>query len=158
MKNTIMLSVLVSVLVIASLAMVSANGNPGSIWTTRNDCGNSTQDANQYAIGEKVFINGAGFDIENYDWAITGNPGGSSGDPGIVVATGNKAVNSTGAFCFEAYTVQSDDWGEYKVDFGKKGDNYRVDVRLPQVPEFGTTVGILTAFAAVGTFFLVRRK
>jgi hypothetical protein len=31
-------------------------------------------------------------------------------------------------------------------------------VNVPLVPEFGTVVGILTAFGAVGVFFIVRRK
>ncbi len=62
-----------------------------------------------------------------YEWAITGNPGGSSADPGIVVASGTYTVGSSGAFCFDAYTVKDDDGGEYTVDFGKKNDNYRVE-------------------------------
>ena len=160
-----MLSVLVSLLVIASIGLVIApapapacNENKGSIWTTNNDCGNETQDENQYAIGGKVFINGKNFECLNYNWSITGQPGGASEDPGIIVASGNKTVNPDGSFCFEAYTVQADDGGVYSVDFGNKNDNYRVNENLPVVPEFGTTVGILTALSAVGMFFLVRRK
>ena len=157
-----MLLMLVSVLVVASIAAVSAkpecNGNPGAIWTIRNDCGTEEQDANQYAIGEKVYINGKDFCEGSQNWTITGQPGGASEDPGIVVASGSQAVNSSGEFCFEAYTVQSDDGGAYSVDFDGKNDNYRVDLDLPVIPEFGFYVGALTLLSAVGAFFLVRRK
>lgn len=162
MKNKIMLSMLVAVLVIGSIAAVSAthpielvkenNGNSGSIWTTTNLCGTEQQDVNKYNIGETVYINGAGFDAGDYEWTITGQPGQASCDPKIVVASDAQTVDSSGAFCFAAYTVQSDDCGEYSVDFGKKNDNYNV------IPEFGTMVGVLTALSAVGVFFLVRRK
>jgi hypothetical protein len=145
------------VLVTGFASACSDCGNRGAIWTTVGDCGNSSQDVNHYAIGEDVYINGAGFCHQTYNWAITGNPGGSSGDPGAVVANGSLHVDSSGKFCFKAYTVQTDDWGEYKADFGNKGDNYRVD-ETPVVPEFGTIIGILTALSALGLFFVVRRK
>ena len=157
-----MLTMLVSVLVIASIVAVSAdqpielvkesNGNPGSIWTTTNLCGTEQQNVNKYNIGETVYINGAGFDEGSYDWAITGQAGQASCDPKVVVASDSQTVDSSGAFCIEAYTVQSDDCGVYTVDFGKKNDNYHV------IPEFGTMVGILTALGAVGVFFFVRKK
>lgn len=138
--------------------MVSA-GNPGAIWTTKGDCGNVSQDVNHYAIGETIYINGAGFDAGDYDWVINGNPGRASCDSDAVVASGNYAVDSSGAFCFEAYTVLNDDCGEYKVAFGeKKGDNYRIDLDAPIVPEFGFYIGALTLLSAVGVFFLVRRN
>lgn len=98
----------------------------GAIWTTRNDCGNQTQDANQYRIGDHVFLNGDGFAIDLYPWDITGKPGGASGDPNIVVANGTKSVNASSNFCFDAYTVEADDWGEYGANFGGKKDNYHV--------------------------------
>lgn len=157
MKNTIMLAMLVSVLVIASITMVSATS--GSIWTTRNDCGDTTQDANQYARGEKLYINAANLEPDtNYSYNITGKPGGASCDPDAVVESGFYVTNSSGAICFEAYTIALDDCGEYSVEYDGKKDNYRVDERLPVVPEFTTMVGILTALGAVGTFFIVRRK
>ena len=157
MKNTIMLSMLVSVLVIASITAVSADA--GAIWTTKNDCGDSTQDANQYARGEKLYINAANLEPNTvYDFAITGKPGGASCDSGAIVASGTQSTDSSGAICFEAYTIALDDCGEYGVDYDGKKDNYRVDENLPVVPEFGTTVGILTALGAIGTFFIVRRK
>ncbi len=141
---------------------IGGNSSSGSIWTTNGDCGDETQDENQYAIGGTIFVNGAGFDAGDYDWEIKGLGGsensGASCDPDAVVALGSHTVDSTGNFCFNAYTVANDDWGEYKVDFSNKHDNYRVNLGLPVIPEFGTTVGILTALSAVGVFFLVRRQ
>ncbi|HEY9704986.1 MAG TPA: hypothetical protein V6C58_21285, partial [Allocoleopsis sp.] len=105
---------------------VIAGANSGAIWTTNNDCGSATQDANHYAIGAHLYINGNGFNEGTYDWEVYGNPGGSSADPNIVVASGTVNVDSTGSFCFYAYTVQPDDDGEYKFNVGGKNDNYRV--------------------------------
>jgi len=152
MKNKIMFTMLAAILVIASMAMVSAT----AIWTTTSDC-NSPQDENQYLPGQDVYIHGLGFDSNTlYSWDITGKPGGASCDPGIVVANGSQSTNSLGGVCFKAYTI-TDDCGEYSVKFDKKNDNYRVQF-VDAVPEFSTYVGILTALGAVGTFFMVRRK
>ncbi len=98
-----------------------------AIWTTRNDCGNQTQNVNQYNIGESVYINGDGFTTGSYNWSIKGLPGNASCDPNIVVASGNKTVNATGAFCFNAYLIPNGDCGEYQVKFSNKGDNYRIN-------------------------------
>ncbi len=106
---------------------------PGAIWTTNGDCGDIDQDINHFARGEHVYINGAGFEPGVYNWDIIGGPGGSSGDPGIQVASGTHNVGQDGTFCLEAYRVALDDWGEYNVDFGDKNDNYRVDPNLPIV-------------------------
>lgn len=163
------------------------NGNSGSIWTTKNDCGTVQQDVNQYAIGEKVYINGNKFDAGDYEWEIKGLGGSensqASCDPDKEVASGNYAVNESGGFCFEAYTIANDDCGEYKVGFngnnndendystlneededkdGKndnngKSDNYHVDSLTAVVPEFGAVVGVLTILSALGIFFFVRR-
>jgi uncharacterized repeat protein (TIGR01451 family) len=106
----------------------------GAIWTTLDSCGTEEQDTNHYSSGDHIFINGSGFTPgASYDWSITGNPGGSSGDPGIAVASGSVTpdANGDGSFCFNAYTVLSDDWGEYSVKVGAKGDNYRVQGSSP---------------------------
>ena len=63
--------------------------NPGAIWTTRNGCGTEQQDVNLYETGETVYINGSGFIPGTYPWSIKGQPGGASGDPNTVVASGN---------------------------------------------------------------------
>lgn len=110
-----------------STAKITVTG-PGSIWTTNGDCGDITQDANHYNVGEHVFINGKDFTPNtSYAWDITGKPGGASNDPGIQVAGGNYTTDGTGAFCFDAYTVLWDDGGEYGVSFADKSDNYQVD-------------------------------
>ncbi len=119
----------------------NGGGNNGSIWTTEGDCGSDTQDQNHFNIGDVIFINGSGFDIEAYNWEIDGQPGHGSLDPGITVASGSVTPGSDGSFCFEAYTVQNDDGGEYSVKVGNKGDNYRVEpgnVTVCHVPEYTT--------------------
>lgn len=159
MKKQILSAILVINLVLILAGATSAvSQNPGAIWTTRSDCGDVSQNVNQYAIGEAVYVNGAGFDEGTYNWTVMGNPGGSSCDPSVVVASGSYAADGTGEFCFQAYTVQQDDCGEYKVNFGNKNDNFRIDLNLPVVPEFGVVVGMLTLVSAVGIFFFVRRK
>jgi len=105
----------------------------GAIWTTTNACGDP-QNKNHYDVGDIIYVNGAGFTAGDYDWSITGKPGGASGDPDIDVVSDSQSVDASGEFCFNAYTVNWDDWGEYQVKFeGTKGDNYRVqgDIEVP---------------------------
>ena len=84
---------LISIFVIFLMGFASARtctlcSGSGAIWTTNVDCGDETQDVNVFARGDFVFINGAGFDPGTYDWDIMGNPGGSSADPEMMVASG----------------------------------------------------------------------
>jgi len=153
--NKTFMSAMLALMLVSAVSVVSAVS--GSIWTTSNQCGNDQQDVNQYSIGEKVYINGANFAEGSYDWSVKGQPGGASCDPSVVVASGSSGVDSSGAFCFEAYKVKNNDCGEYKVDFGNKKDNYHVN-NVPLIPEFGLTIGVLTLLSAVGIFFFVRRK
>lgn len=118
---------MILIFIIAFTSLGFAQGNSGAIWTTRGDCGDETQDANHYKIGETVFINGNNFDPGNHEWTITGLPGNASCDPGAMVAQGIIDVDASGAFCFAAYVIANDDCGEYQVKVGNKGDNYRVD-------------------------------
>lgn len=141
--------------VVLSLNLISAAS--GSIKTVRADCTDPV-DENQYAIGDKVYLKGANFAPGEYDWSITGQPSKASCDPQEIVASGLFNVDSTGAFCFEAYTVNTDDCGEYKADFGNKKDNYRVNLNIPVVPEFGLFAAGLTIVSSIAIFFLVRRK
>lgn len=113
-------------LILASTAYAQTAGS-GALWTTNVDCGVESQDINHYAIGGQVHVNGENFASGTYAWDITGNPGGSSGDPSVIVASGNVTIGLDGTFCFYAYTVQPDDWGEYKVTVDSKMDNYRVE-------------------------------
>lgn len=121
-KKLLLLSVSFGFLLFLSLGFVSSA--PGSIWTTDVTCGDSSQDVNAYGIGDDVFVNGQNFNSGNYSWAITGSPG--SCDPNLDVASGNITVDTSGAFCFNAYTVQNDDCGTYKVNVEGKNDNYHI--------------------------------
>jgi hypothetical protein len=116
---------------------------------------------NRYTIGDVVYINGKNFDADtSYEWTIEGKPGGASCDPGLVVASGTKITGPTGAFCFNAYTVQVGDCGEYQVKFDVKGDNYKVDISTEpptQVPETALAVGLI-ALLTPGMIYLARRK
>lgn len=152
----VLLSVLSSVS--ANHAVVTLNGNPGNIWTTTGSCGPKSQSENHYVTGNIIYINGKGL-LNNgrYNWTITGNSGSSSCDPKIIVATGLNRVDDTGNVCIEAYTINSNDCGEYKVAFGTKDNSYRVDT-TPTVPEFGLIAGITTVLGALGMFFVVRKK
>jgi hypothetical protein len=136
---------------------VAAAANTGAIWTTTGSCGDP-QDANHYKIGDHIFINGDGFAADNYSWDISGLPGGASCDPSTMVASGNAVVDESGAFCFDAYTVMSDDCGEYKASVGNKHDNYRVDVPDVQVPEFGVIAATLAAVGAIGVVLYKRKN
>ncbi len=99
-----------------------ATGGSGSIKTTDASC---EQNINHYDVGDDVWIMGDNFDTESYDWDITGLPGGASSDPNTEVASGDFEVTED-SFCFEAYTVEDGDEGEYKATFGDKHDNYDV--------------------------------
>jgi len=149
----------IGIFILLSIMPFALAGNSGSIWTTTNQCGEDKQDVNHYGVGDIVYINGANFDEENYDWEIIGLGGsensGASCDPNLVVASGSEYVGEVGDVCFAAYVVENDDCGEYKVSFNNKKDNYRVDT--PVVPEFGLILGLMTLLASAGVFFFVRR-
>lgn len=151
---TLLVAVISLALLVSSAVAISveSQGGSGAIWTTKNDCGDEQQDVNEYDIGEVIYINGANFDEGTYDWEIKGQPGQASCDPNQIVVSGDYTVDESGAFCFEAYTVEEGDCGVYKAKFSNKQDNYHV------IPEFGAVVGIMTVMGAVGLFFLVRRN
>lgn len=124
----VMAIMMIIAILITSTPLVYSK-NAGAIWTTREDCGEEQQDVNHYETGEMVTINGANFEPNTtYTWTITGQPGGASADPDIIVATGTVTTDFSGAFCIAAYIVAADDDGEYTVDIpeAKKNDNYRV--------------------------------
>jgi hypothetical protein len=148
--------ILLSILCLSLVLAINTPENSRNIWTTKNACGNVTQDVNQFALGDKVYINGKNFDPISYNWFIRGYAQGSSCDPDINVSSGSYTVDKSGQFCFEAYIVNRDDCGQYKVRLGDNVDNYNVNV--PIVPEFGVIIGALTILGAVGTFFIIRRR
>ena len=144
-----LIAIVFILLLVALPVMVSAD-NPGSIKTSRNDCNNPVNE-NHYIIGDVVYVRGENFDSNSYNWEIT-KPNGSG-----QVANGTIAVNSSASFCFEAYTVQPQDSGEYKVTFGNKRDNYHVD-ETSIVPEFGMIISLATILGAVAAFMVIRRR
>ena len=150
MKKTLSLAVM-GVMLVLTLGLVAAQA--GSIWTTTESCGEDPQNANEYFVGQIVYINGANFEKGNYTWDIAASPFKVEDQ----VAFGNVVVNESGKFCFPAYTILEQDSGVYKATVDKnKQDNYHIGT--PIVPEFGTTIWIATALGALGVFFLVRRK
>src|SRR5690348_859359 len=83
----------------------------GSIKTVTGSCG-SPVDANQYAVGDHVFINASGFDANTpYSWDISPVPAGSP------VASGTQTTDANGDICFDAYVVALNDSGEFKASF-----------------------------------------
>ncbi len=120
-----------------NLSIPVAQAASGSIWTTTGSCG-SPQNSNHYNVGDHVFINASGFDADTpYSWDITGQP--SSGDPNTAVASGSQLTDDSGAVCFDAYTIQADDSGEYKATYGDKHDNYQVNGQ-PAAPQCGNGI------------------
>ena len=114
---------LASLVLSLSPSVAEASANPGAIWTTKNDCGVLSQDANHFSVGEHVYINLSGFPAGTYAWEIQK----ISGSPKPIVASGSYLVTASGAGCFDAHTIQLGEAGnEYSVNFGKKNDNYQV--------------------------------
>jgi len=110
-----------------------AAGGSGSIWTTDAGCdAPAAQNQNLYAVGQTVYVRAENFDASTpLSWSIEGLPGGASGDPGLIVASGSATTDGTGALCLDLYEIAPDDWGVYSVDVTQgrtsKNDNYRVD-------------------------------
>lgn len=126
MRKRKLFSTLLLTTILVLTVSIAASAGRGAVWTTKNDCGLEQQDVNHFNVGDAVFINGAGFDPGAYEWEIRGKPGGASGHPGEVVRDDTVTIGN-GGFCFNAYTIQAEDWGEYGVKVGDvKGDNYRV--------------------------------
>lgn len=158
MKKILSLFVLASLLLMVGFASA---GSMGSIWTTSNECGEPSESSNHYEIGEQIYLNGIGFYKNGaYNWTVKGNPGRASCDSGKIVATGSLPLSDEESFCFPVYIVQEGDCGVYKVRFGMKVNSYRVKLNdyIPNAPEFGTVVGVLTVLGALGVFFVVRKR
>ena len=115
----------------SSAAGTLAAHGAGSIWTTAVGCSApAPQNANSYSESQHVYLRGDHFAAGSLTWTITGQPGGASGDAGLVVAWGDGVADGLGYFCIDAYTVASDDWGVYHavVTQGStsKNDNFTV--------------------------------
>jgi hypothetical protein len=127
-KGNVVLFLITLLMLAAMVSVQSVFAQPptGAIWTTTGSCGDP-QNVNHYTTGDHVYINGANFAPGDYAWDITGQPGGASNHPNIVVASGNITVDQSGAFCFMAYIIGPTDGGTYRANLGGKNDNYRVD-------------------------------
>ena len=115
----------------SSAAGTLAAHGAGSIWTTAVGCSApAPQNVNSYSESQHVYLRGDHFAAGSLTWTITGQPGGASGDAGLVVASGAGEADGLGYFCIDAYTVASDDWGVYHavVTQGStsKADNFTV--------------------------------
>lgn len=156
-----MLSILVSILVIASIAMVSATKpvsslNPDFGFVINGAaCANQQKNSIDYNINDSVWVKGSPVDSSvTYEWKIFGQKGNGSSDPDVLVASGTLIgpfTNNT--VCFNAYNITNGDLGLYKLEIDtKQAGVYHV------IPEFGLFAGALTILSAVGVFFFVRRK
>ena len=93
----LLISILLMVVSVLNFYAVAAQ-QVGAIWTTTGSCGDP-QNINHYSTGDDVYINGDNFEPGQYDWTITGQPGGASNHPGMVVASGsNYEIGASGAF------------------------------------------------------------
>ena len=127
----------------------------GAIWTTDKDC--ETQNVNHYDTGDEVWIAGENFQPGKYDWTITGQPGHASCTPKVVVESGEQIVDESGSFCFPAHTIKVEECGEYTVDVDGKNDNYRVDKKQSDVPEFNIFGTGAVLMGVAGMLFVMRR-
>lgn len=157
MKNTIMLAMLVSVLVIASIGSVIAPPNGNGVGSPDTECQNHGFDFGiaKYQCNSIVPEEGSAFDSYN----ITVEWFGELEDCSSVDWTADPAVDGILSKEGQDYVVYYDGTSGTieKGDHGISHVTFCGDLP-PVVPEFGATVGILTALGAVGTFFLVRRK
>ncbi len=183
MKNKIMISIFVAVLIIASVAMVSATIAPEDEDIETSCYQNFNPESEAFSFGyshctkaitivtgriyyddnDDAFAPKAEVNVTCYHGnKITTKNTTSLNKPGLrgvyIVAFSQKNCKDGDRVVVEA----SESWltgiNEGIVDntFIKKIDLAIVNVAL--IPEFSTTVGILTALGAVSTFFLVRRK
>lgn len=153
MKKALMLSVLISLLVIASIAMVSATvGYKTSVSGTVYD---KTKD---YAIVPEAFVN------------VTCNSNSinttSLGDGTYWVTFGDGQCLIGNNVTIYGKKGSLEGWNKDPVIVHNITDYIPIDVELGfapggdvfLIPEFGIFVGALTLLGAVGVFFFVRKK
>jgi hypothetical protein len=109
----------------------------GATWTTK-DCVHGAGANDVYKPGETLFIYAKNFDPGTYHWSIRGQPGSGSCNPNQIVAEGDYLFTKVGEVCFNAYTIKNRECGEYKVDFGSKSNNYKVDKNFCALEVYGT--------------------
>lgn len=163
MKKLLALSILASVLLIVSISAVSActSKDPtckdSVIITGTIYSGDNINNFVANAIVNVTCDHKKGNNITHTNLQTTSNSIGS-----YTVYFDDKYCRKGDTVTVSAKNANGDMLGENKGVVLKEKINKikcriaHIDVSM--IPEFGTTVGILTALGAVGTFFLVRRK
>lgn len=98
-------------------------------------------------LDNKCDISGKHFDKGVYDWSITSN--------GTILFSGRKVVDATKKFCINLDIPECID---YDINFGYAYRYHENNCEVPVVPEFGTIIGVVTLFSAMGVFFIIRRR
>lgn len=146
MKKILMLSVLVSLLVIASIVMVSADTIiAGKIYDSPNfETANGVGDANiNVTCGINLLTTQS---LSDGTYSVT------------FVETADCPNNSTVNVIAEKGGITNSGNGVVHDYTAAMPDLYIGVVNIALIPEFGVFVGALTLLSAVGVFFLVRRK
>lgn len=148
MKKAFMLSVLVSLLVIASIAMVSATEYKtliaGKIYDSPNfETAGPVAGATVHVICNSVPKTAESKNDGTY--SVSFDP-----EDGCLDTTASAYAEKEGVVS-DTETAQIQDYtGEFNLYLGV--------INLALIPEFGLFVGGLTILAAVGIFFFVRKK
>jgi len=111
--------VLFAVMALHSAALADCT----NLWFTRNGCGTSGE--THFHAGDVIYFNGTDFLAGPTEYTIYGLPG--SCDEYVTVLRETFAVDTTGTFCFAAYTVEEGDCGQYAVQMGECYNIFTVD-------------------------------
>jgi len=156
MKKALMLSVLVSLFLIASMAMVSA---------TTAECGDQQ--------GPKTLIAGKIYDSANFETAdpvadatvhVTCKTiekdatSKTDGTYSVTFCPDDGCIQTTASAYAEKGGVTSNTQDAQIQDYTTAFDLYLGVINIALIPEFGFFIGGLTLLSAIGVFFLVRRK
>lgn len=124
----------------------------GAVWTSNENC--VTQDKNQYARGEAIWLGGDGLDPSTtYHWQMY--PAGAASD---IVAEADVTSDSQGYFCIYAYTFVPEDTinNPYKVTLktlaggNVSNDNFSIEGTL-YTNDVSVSVGACTWTVGAGS-------
>ncbi len=120
---------LVPLFFLAFLATISlqsaALADCTNLWITTGGCGPASAGSLVFHPGDVLYFNGVDFTQGPNEWTIYGRPG--SCDEYTTIVRSSVNVDASGTFCFEAYTIASDDCGEYAVQIGECYTVYTVE-------------------------------
>ena len=117
-------------LVSANYGYVCANCADNQVLKATEKCGSFTENGEGFEMGDNICMNGKYFQAGVYDWEIKKD--------GEVVDKGVKRVDNTGKFCL---TTETEDCGEYEMNFGGMVQSYSVICNEPPVCTSQTIVG-----------------